>query len=700
MRKKLLDLFNKSPKEKLKIKDIKQQLSLSTSEEFTAMMKSLNELVDEAKLIENNNHEFTLIEHTNYVVGRLDLKEKGFGFVIPENPKLNDVFIPPKETNDAMNDDIVLVHIQKQNDWSNDEGVVKRIIKRNNTHVLGIYKYRDGHGTLLPDDKTIKTEIFIRKENSKKAKKNDKVNCKIVNYDFKGKLECEVTEVLGNMHDKGVDVLSKIIKYEVRNSFSEELLSEAKNITQKAYDTDHRKDLRDELFITIDGDDAKDFDDAVLVKLLPNDNYKLYVSIADVSYYVEENSLLDEEAYDRGTSIYLPNGVIPMLPEIISNGECSLVPNEDRLTQTCEMEITKSGKVKDYKIYPSIINSKYRMTYTKVNKIFEGDKKLNDTYVEIIGMLYNMRNLAKSLKKRRDQLGSINFDSKESYIKLNDNGKAVDVGPRTRGISERIIEDFMLTANKVVAEHVHWLNLPFIYRVHEDPSKEKIHKLLKMTGALGFDVKAKNEISNKELQKLLDKVEGTDAEKGVNLLVLRSMQKAIYSEQNLGHFGLNFKFYTHFTSPIRRYPDLMVHRLLRKYLYKQNKSTKTIEHYKDIMPDVAKQASKTERNAVLLEREVVDMKKAEYITRYINKQYDGVITSVTNFGLYVTLPNTVEGLVHIKELRDDYYNFDPDLMLLVGEHKKNVYKVGDHVRVQVMKTNIQAGEIDFKIVRR
>ncbi len=696
---KIKALLSQEATKKLSLDDLKERLEISSSTEFKALVKALNSLTKEAVIIESKNHEYSLIENTNYLVGSLDLKEKGFGFVIPKDPQENDIFISKDSVNGAMNLDQVLVYVLKNKSGARPEGEIRRVIERKYTHIIGTLQYRDGMGYLISDDKTIKQKIIIRKENLNGAKKFDKVRAKIINYAYKGKIECSVTEVLGNVNSKGVDILSKILKYDIDPVFSDQVKEAAAKYT-KVNEEDYlgRRDLRDEKYITIDGDDSKDFDDAVLVKKLDNGNYSLGVSIADVSYYVTKDSILDKEAYKRGTSVYLPGTVIPMLPVNLSNNICSLVPNEDRLTITCEMEIDQTGKVVRYDIYPSVIKSYQRMTYSKINKIFNGDKELNSEYIDLIEMFYDMRSLAKILKKKREKIGSINFETDEAYIILDDKGKAVDVRLRERGISENIIEEFMLKANQVVAEHVYWLNLPFIYRIHDKPKEEKLHRLLKMSSALGYQVKGKSEISNLELQKLLEKVKGTPAEKGINLLMLRSMQKAIYSEQNIGHYGLAFEYYTHFTSPIRRYPDLIVHRLLREYLFKNNQSTKTIEYYQETMPSIASQASETERKAVLLEREVVDMKKAEYITKYINKVFDGIISSVTGFGLYVTLPNTVEGLVHISELRDDYYVYDENLMILIGERKHRIFRIGDKVKVKVMNTHISDGDIDFKIM--
>ncbi len=698
MKERIIEYLQSEPDKKTNIDELKEILHISTSSDFKTLVRSTNELLVEARLIENSKHEITLIENTNFVVGTLDLKDRGFGFVIPDDASRNDIFIPKDFVNQAMNKDKVLVHLHKNKKGLRAEGEVKRIMDRKYTHVIGYMIYRNGMGLIIPDDKTIKVDVIVKQENQLTAKKFDIVRAKIINYSFRGKIECVVEEVIGNKNDAGIDILSKILKHNIDPLFPPLVLHEAnqfKGVTKEEFEG--RRDLTNEKIITIDGDDSKDFDDAVIVKKLENGNYHLGVHIADVSHYVTQGSLLDLEAYERGTSVYLPGRVVPMLPVNLSNGICSLVPHENRLTVSCDMEIDQTGKVVKYEIYPSVIKSYQRMTYSKINKIFLGDVELSEEYVDLIEMFYDMRNLAKVLGKKRQSYGSINFETDESYITLDDNGKAVDITIRERGVSENIIEEFMLKANQVVAENVFWMNLPFIYRVHDKPKEEKLQKLLRMTNALGFKVKAKTEINNFELQKLLDKVKGDPSEKGINLLVLRSMQKAIYSEQCLGHYGLSFKYYTHFTSPIRRYPDLIVHRLLREYIFTPKKSTEVIDYYEKNMQAIAVQASETERRAVMCERDVVDMKKAEYITKYINKTFEGVISSVTPFGLYITLANTVEGLAHIKTL-NDYYHFDEELMMLIGERKKHIYKVGDNVTIKVTNTNIPEGEVDFKIV--
>jgi len=700
MRERIIEVLANKDNKKATTEELKQLLGVLTSDELVSFMKSLNELIEEAKVIENNNQEFSLIEHTNFVTGTLDLKERGFGFLLPDNPSLDDIFIPSDHVHSAMNKDRVLVHVQRAKTGMRDEGEIKRILEHKYTHIIGTFMFKYGMGAIDSDDKTIKQDVIVKQENIHGAKKNDKVRAKIINYSLRGKIECVITEVLGNKHDKGVDIYSKILKYDIDPIFPDDVVKAAKSFT-KISDNDlkNRTDLTDEMIVTIDGDSAKDFDDAVTVKRLDNGHYHLGVHIADVSHYVKEDSILDKEAYHRGTSVYLPGQVIPMLPEGLSNHLCSLMPDVIRLTISCDMEINQDGKVVNHTIYPSYIKSKARMTYTKVNQILANDQKLTKEYEAFVPMFFLMKELSDILLKKRELEGSINFESDEAEIILDDHGKAVDVKLRERGESEHIIEEFMLKANQMVAEHVYWMNLPFIYRVHEDPKEEKVMRLIKMAKALGFSVKAHKEISNFELQKLQHKIKGTKSEKGISLLMLRSMQKAIYSKEALGHFGLGFEFYTHFTSPIRRYPDLIVHRLLRTYLFEHNIGMETINHYNDIMKGIAAQASETERQAVLLERDVVDMKKAEYISKYINKTFDGVVSSVTSFGLYVSLDNSVEGLIHISNLKGDYYVYDPDMMMLIGERTKKKYRVGDDLRIKVTSVNITEGEVDFVPVK-
>jgi ribonuclease R len=701
MNERILSYLKQLPNQRATIDDLREALGVSSSQEITTFMKTWNKLLDEAVLIEVEPGVVAPIEATNHLIGQLDRKPRGFGFVVPSDPRQNDVFVPGEAMNDAMNNDIVLVALSPFSRASRPEGRIVRVLTRNYTHIIGTVMVQRKRAVIVPDDQTVKQTVIVALSELHGATEGDKVHARIKNYSNQGRIECTVERVLGNINDPGVDVLSKILKYNIDPLFSDDVLTAAEEARDYAEQpSEDRHDLRDLPYVTIDGDDAKDFDDAVFVELTKDGHTRLGVSIADVSHFVKEQSVLDQEAYRRGTSIYLADRVIPMLPEVLSNDLCSLRPNEDRYTLTCEMVIDADGKVLDYDIYPSIIRSRHRMTYDKVNRIFQGDEQLANDYVDVVGMFHQMRTLAKTLKKARTRKGSVLFDTKESVFTLDEHGRAIDVQARKMGISESIIEEFMLLANKVVAEHVHWMELPFLYRIHEQPTEEKLRRLIQMANALGFRVKGSTEVSHHELQKLLDAVEGTEAEDGINLLMLRSMQKAIYSETNLGHYGLAFDFYTHFTSPIRRYPDLIVHRLLRRYLFEGDTTKDTIEHYRNQMNAIANQSSKTEQNAVHLEREVADMKKAEYISRFLRKTFEGHISSVTSFGLYVALPNTVEGLVHISTLQDDYYHYSDHLMMLVGERTGKMYKVGDHVTIRVTGANVIDGDVDFELVKR
>lgn len=701
MNDKILSHLNQSPNKRSTIDDLRHALGVSSSRDITLFMKTLNKMLDDAVLIETDPGVVTPIEATNHLVGQLDRKPRGFGFVVPSDPRHNDVFVPAEGMNDAMNNDIVLVAVSPLGSGARPEGRIVRVLTRNYTHIIGTLMIQRKRAVIVPDDQTVKLTVIVPHDGLHGATEGDKVFARIRNYSNQGRIECEIEQVLGNVNDPGVDVLSKILKYNIDPIFPDEVDRAAEAARVYAGEsTDHRRDLRDVPYVTIDGEDAKDFDDAVFVESTNTGNTRLGVSIADVSHFVREDGILDQEAYRRGTSIYLADRVIPMLPEVLSNDLCSLRPNEDRLTLTCEMVIDESGKVLDYEIYPSVIRSAHRMTYNQVNRIFHGDVELAEQYVDVVGMFHQMRTLASRLKKARTKKGSVLFDTKESVFTLDEHGRTINVQARKMGISESIIEEFMLLANKVVAEHVHWMELPFVYRIHEQPTEEKLRRLLQMANALGFRVKGSTEVSHHELQKLIDAVEGTEAEDGINLLMLRSMQKAIYSETNLGHYGLAFDFYTHFTSPIRRYPDLIVHRLLRRYLFEGDTTSDTVEYYRTKMPSIASQSSKTEQNAVHLEREVADMKKAEYISRFVGKTYEGHVSSVTSFGLYVALPNTVEGLVHISTMSDDYYHYSDHLMMLVGERTKKMYKVGDHVTIRVTGANVIDGEVDFQLVKR
>ena len=696
MRQSVIDFLKKEEGKKYSISALSEALGYKNSDDYKDLAKVINQLEDEAVIVPNAKNKYTLIEYTPYEKGILDVKEKGFGFLMIEDSDEEDIYIPAHKIKDAMNNDYVLVFVDKSPKGFKKEGEVIRILKRHYTHIIGTVIKRGKDHYLISDDKSIKNDITIADAHLNGAQIHDKVKAEIINYRFEDRLVCKVVHIIGNMNKEGVDVLSKILKHDVDPAFPVDVIREAKQFdTLKPDQENERRDYRERLIFTIDGEDAKDFDDAIEIRKNADGTYYLGVHIADVSHYVRPGSKLDKEALKRATSIYLVDRVIPMLPENLSNNLCSLMPSVDRYAVSCEMTIDAEGRVKHHEIFPSIINSKARMTYTKVNKMLAGDEKLNSEYSHIKDTVPLMYELSEILRKKRTRVGSINFETDEAYITLDEKGKAVDVTLRERGEAEKMIEEFMLIANQTVAAHVDWMELPFIYRVHEEPKEEKLERLLVMANALGFKVKGKKQITHQSLQKLLQKVENTASEKGINMMALRSMQKAEYKRQNLGHFGLAFKHYTHFTSPIRRYPDLLVHRLLREYLFKKNVDAMTLAYYEDAIPEMASQSSKQERNAINLERDVTDMKKAEYMKDKIGETFEGHISGVTNFGLYVSLPNTVEGLIHISELGDDYYIFDEDLLTLIGRRKKTVYKMGQTVKVKVESVNVFEGEINF-----
>ncbi len=699
MRETIIKFLNEQNGKRFSIADLAEALGYKGSDTYKDLAKTVNAMEDEALIVPNRKNQYTLIKFTKHYTGVLDLKAKGFAFLKTDDERDDDIYIAPPNVKDAMNKDRVLVFVKKSPKGFKKEGIVERVLKRNYTHLIGTVIKRGPNYFLISDDKGVRSDVRINPEHLNGAKPHDKVRAEIINYKFRSQMLCKVTDVIGHMNKPGVDILSKILSHDIDPAFPTEVLEAAKQFRDLGNDYGNRRDLRDHNIFTIDGADAKDYDDAVEITRLDNGNYRLGVHIADVSHYVQENSVLDKEAYERGTSIYLVDRVIPMLPEHLSNNLCSLMPGVDRFAMSCVMEIDAEGRVKNHEIFESVIKSQARMTYTQVNAMLEGDDSLNKEYSHIAESVKHMSTLAEILRHHRTQRGSLHFETNEPVITLDEQGRAKDVKLLDRGQSERIVEEFMLIANQTVAEHVFWMELPFIYRVHEAPKEEKLNQLLTMANALGFRIKGNKQIEHKELQKLLKKVEDTASEIGINTMMLRSMQKAIYSEHNLGHFGLAFTHYTHFTSPIRRYPDLMVHRLMRTYIINGNIKGDTIGHYREVMPSVASQTSALERVAITLERDILDMKKAEYMASRINEVHEGHISSVTNFGIYITLDNAIEGLVHISELGDDYYVFNEDLLMLIGERTRKIYRMGDTVKVKVEGVNIAEGQVDFTIAK-
>lgn len=552
---------------------------------------------------------------------------------------------------------------------------------------------------MVADDKKIAKDIFISRENTKGAVTGHKVVVEITDYgEDRRNPEGKVIEILGHINDPGVDILSVIRRYELAVEFPEEVYAEIEHLGTEVAEADKkgREDLRDLLTITIDGADAKDLDDAVSLKRLGNGNFELGVHIADVSHYVRENTALDKEAYARGTSVYLVDRVIPMLPHKLSNGICSLNPHVDRLALSCLMEVNGRGEVVSHRILESVINSDYRMTYTAVREILEdGTPALLEQYAEILPMLEDMEELRQILGEKRRKRGSVNFDLPESKIILDENGKPIDIKPYEKSIATNMIEEFMLVCNETIAENSFWQEMPFMYRSHQEPDEDKLEKMEQFLRGFGYYLRKKDgEIHPRELQKVLQKAEETDEERIITRMVLRSMMQARYTAENGGHFGLAAKYYCHFTSPIRRYPDLEIHRMIKKMLHGELDEKASV-YYRRKMPDWAKHCSKQERVAEDAERDTDALKKVEFMEDKVGQIYEGIISGVTNWGIYVELPNTIEGMVALSQMDDDYYEFDEKKMLVFGKRTKKSYRLGDKVVVSVAKVDRMMGTIDF-----
>ncbi|GAA0117217.1 ribonuclease R [Clostridium senegalense] len=671
--------------------------------EIKDFQKILDSMEQDGQIIKNDKDRYGVVDKMGMEVGKFQAHQRGFGFVILDDDR-PDVFIPADNVNTAMNGDRVLVKILKnENHGKKCEGFIERVIERKNKTVVGLYEDSKSFGFVVPKDNKVNKDIFIPKAKRNGAKTGQMVVVEITKWpEDNRKAEGIVVEVLGYKEEKGVDILTIIRKHNLPEEFPYEVEQEAADIDENIPENEYkrRKDLRDLKMVTIDGEDAKDLDDAVSVEVLRNGNFKLGVHIADVSHYVTEKSNLDKEALKRGNSVYLIDRVIPMLPKKLSNGVCSLNPKVDRLTLSCFMEINNEGKVVDHEICESIIKTNERMTYTDVTKILrDNDKETIERYDYLYEDFKNMEKLYEILSSRRTRRGSIDFEFDEAKIILDENGKPIDIKPYERAVSNKIIEEFMLVANETVAEHMFWLNTPFVYRVHEDPDEEKLMNFNEFVYNLGYFIRNTSEVHPRMLQDILEKVKGKKEEHVVSRLLLRSMMKAKYSPECLGHFGLAAKYYCHFTSPIRRYPDLIIHRIIKEYLNggindkREKKLRKSVEV-------ASKQASDTEKIAIDAERDVDDLKKAEYMGGKIGEQFDGIVSSVTNFGIFVELPNTVEGLVHITDLKDDYYVFDDKNLQLIGERTKNIYKLGDEVRIVCSRVNLDAHEIFFEIVEQ
>lgn len=672
-------------------------------DEYKAFKKCIRTMEREGLIVRDEKDKLGIPDSLSLVTGKLQVHQKGFGFLIPDEEGRKDVFIPSSNMNGALNGDRVVGRILKEDDGGKKcEGEIKEIVERANKAFVGVYQDSKNFGFVLPEDKRIQNDIFIARRDRSGAETGDLVMVEITRWATEGRRNPEgrVTEVLGKKGEKGLDILTIIKKFGLPEEFPDKVLNYAEGVEEEISPSEikNRKDLRNIRMVTIDGEDAKDLDDAVSIEKLENGTYKLGVHIADVTHYVREKNPLDKEALKRATSVYLIDRVIPMLPRKLSNGICSLNPKVDRLTLSCTMIINKDGKVIDHEIYESVIKTSERMTYTDVTKILkDGDKDLIAKYEYLYEDFKAMEELCTILNKKRLKRGAIDFEFEESKIILNDKGKPVDIKPYEREIANRMIEEFMLIANETVAEHMYWTKLPFVYRIHENPDEEKLQKFKEFVYNLGYSVKWTQEIHPKTLQGVLDEVKGKKEETVISTLLLRSMMQARYAPECTGHFGLAAEYYCHFTSPIRRYPDLQIHRIIKEHLHGKidgKRSGKLVA----IVDNASKQSSEMERIAQEAEREVDDLKKAEYMLDRIGEEFSGMISSVTSFGLFVQLPNTIEGLVHIRDLDDDYYVYDEDHLCLIGERTKKVYRLGDDVKVKCQKVDIPNREIFFKFI--
>ncbi|CCX40010.1 ribonuclease R [Firmicutes bacterium CAG:102] len=683
----------------IKRRDMRAMLSVPQEdrEKFESL---INELIAEGRVFETKKGKLASPKDLQMATGTFIGHARGFGFVTPDAGG-EDIFIPASETMGAMQKDRVLYKVlHKAEKGKKADGVIVRILERGQQRIVGTFEAGSkGYGFVVADDKKIAKDIFISRENTKGAVTGHKVVVEITDYgEDRRNPEGKVIEILGHINDPGVDILSVIRRYELAVEFPEEVYAEIEHLGTEVAEADKkgREDLRDLLTITIDGADAKDLDDAVSLKRLGNGNFELGVHIADVSHYVRENTALDKEAYARGTSVYLVDRVIPMLPHKLSNGICSLNPHVDRLALSCLMEVNGRGEVVSHRILESVINSDYRMTYTAVREILEdGTPALLEQYAEILPMLEDMEELRQILGEKRRKRGSVNFDLPESKIILDENGKPIDIKPYEKSIATNMIEEFMLVCNETIAENSFWQEMPFMYRSHQEPDEDKLEKMEQFLRGFGYYLRKKDgEIHPRELQKVLQKAEETDEERIITRMVLRSMMQARYTAENGGHFGLAAKYYCHFTSPIRRYPDLEIHRMIKKMLHGEL-DEKASAYYRRKMPDWAKHCSKQERVAEDAERDTDALKKVEFMEDKVGQIYEGIISGVTNWGIYVELPNTIEGMVALSQMDDDYYEFDEKKMLVFGKRTKKSYRLGDKVVVSVAKVDRMMGTIDF-----
>ena len=690
----ILEILKKE-KKALSATEINDKLGYTTIIEFKELLKTLADMEKKLKVYHTKRDKYILFDNSHLRVGRLIGNRKGFGFV--EVTGEEDIYIHASNMNGAIHGDTVVVEYIREG--LHPEGRIVKIVERTLKQMVGELYYKKGKAYVKLDDDKVCINILVDKKFTLGAVEGHKVLVRITKHINHNNYQGQVIKILGHKNDPGVDIMSIAMKYNIDDEFPKEVMKETAEINTEVTleEIEGRKDLRDEIIFTIDGSDTKDIDDALSLKILDNGNYLLGIHIADVSYYVLENSHIDNEAYNRGTSVYLADRVIPMLPHKLSNGICSLNPNVDRLAVSCMMEINEAGEVVNFDIFESVIRSKKQMTYNAVNQILE-QNIIPEGYEDYVEILKQMKNLSKILRKYKEKRGFIDFDIDESKIIVDEKGEAIDVVLRNRGTGEKLIEDFMIAANETVASVIYYMELPFIYRVHGKPNEEKIKNFLDFIRVLGYHVDVKKkDLTPKGVQKILYSLSDKKEFPIFSKLMLRSMQKAIYDKNNIGHFGIASPCYTHFTSPIRRYPDLIVHRLLRTYLFKKQINKETINYWERKLPFIAEQSSSREQDAIECEREVTDMKKAEYMMKHIGEKFTGTISSIMSFGMFIELPNLVEGLVRIEDLTDDYYIFDESTFSLKGVQNKKVYRLGDEVKVIVKNASKEAKTVDFII---
>ncbi|WP_246019760.1 ribonuclease R [Bacilliculturomica massiliensis] len=695
-----------------------------------ALLNQLDELYLKGQIFRTKKGKYLLPRAMNMTTGILSKHRKGFGFVLPVNKEEEDVFIAPDNMKYAMNGDLVAVKLlTAEESGRRREGAVARIIRRASSEIVGTFQLQRRYGFVVSDDPKQRDDVFIAERNINGARSGDKVVAKITVWPEKdNSAEGVITEIISRSGDTGGDILALIRSRQLTPEFPQSVTAEAEAVPRQVEDGAlvGRRDLRQKTIITIDGADSKDFDDAVSVERLENGNYLLGVHIADVTHYVREGSALDLEALKRGNSVYLIDQVIPMLPKALSNGICSLNPHEDRLTLSCDMEIDGRGQVVGHEIYESVIHSKERMVYTDVSDMLEARslpetdvqetsreqkarrkdgrvKELRERYAAIWEDLLLMDELAKILRTARERRGSLDFDFDEAYITLNDEGIPTSVETAERRVANRLIEEFMLAANETVAEHFFWMDVPFVYRIHEKPSPEKMEELQKFLHSFGIHLKGNPEnIHPRALNEIISAVEGKPEEHVVNTVMLRSMKKAFYGTECEGHFGLGVKYYCHFTSPIRRYPDLMIHRVIKEILSGEREGKAPAERrtaeLRRKTEEAAAQSSATERAAQELERDVEKLKMAEYMSYHIGEVHDGIISGVANFGFFVELENTIEGMVRAADLRDDYYDYEPEKYRLIGRRRHRIYSLGQRVTIRVDSVDVTNREINFEVI--